>query len=512
MMTSLKRGSWLCEMALIGALILVLAGDTALTSGQDPADVDPFADTFDDDPVSVEQGAVEGSGDPAEPVQKTPEEILAEAQAHMENGEWSDAVQKFSAILSKNPRYVPGYLLRGQALAELGEYELAIQSLSQAVIYGSEYPQVFVARGKIYLEVQQYREAADDFEQAVQMTPASAELQFLRGKSQARLAQELGSTGGLTAANLFSTGLKALDRAIEHDGEFAEAYAERANVQVSMGEIDKAVEDLEKAVDLDPENEQYLARVAIFYNRRAETEDNGYEPDEEQIESDFRKAISAYEDYLNIAEEMGLLSPDAEPPEDPEDILPMQALLGLASAQINLGDKLTDSSLFRDAIDTCNQVVEIEPRSPTAYHQRGVAQRMLEDLPMALESFSEALKLSPDFGEARLRRGIVWYHMGEYDLALGEFERAAESRDGRGQFWAGAALAQQGDFVEAISRYSNAIRENPLYEPAFNSRGLAYMRLGLFEQAAKDFRTLVRMNLKNSTAQQRQDLAKRHIR
>jgi len=252
--------------------------------------------------------------------------------------------------------------------------------------------------------------------------------------------------------------------------------------------------------------------VAIFYNRRAETEDNGYEPDEEQIESDFRKAISAYEDYLNIAEEMGLLSPDAEPPEDPEDILPMQALLGLASAQINLGDKLTDSSLFRDAIDTCNQVVEIEPRSPTAYHQRGVAQRMLEDLPMALESFSEALKLSPDFGEARLRRGIVWYHMGEYDLALGEFERAAESRDGRGQFWAGAALAQQGDFVEAISRYSNAIRENPLYEPAFNSRGLAYMRLGLFEQAAKDFRTLVRMNLKNSTAQQRQDLAKRHIR
>lgn len=514
-------------LALLSALLYLstvgvsdlIAQDTEV----DALDVDPFADTFGDQPVvsidTAEEGTAEGgiaengtgvAGDGGEeqtPQQKTPEEVLQEAQQHMENEEWAEAVQKFSSILAVSPRYVPGYVMRGRALAQLEEIDLALQSLSQAVIYGSQFPDVFIERGKLYLETRQYREAVDDFEQAVQLQPANGELQFLRGKAQSRLAQELGASGGLTAAGLHDTAMKALDRAILLDEDYAEAYAERANVHLSLGDADAAVEDLGRATEIEPDNAQFVARLALVYSRRAESEDAAREPDEDQLREDYRNAISAFHEYLAIAEELGLLEQDADPPEDPEDILPERAILGLSSAQINLADKTDDPELFHDAVQSCNRAIELQPQLPTAFYQRGVAQRMLTDLPAAVDSFSEAIDISPEFSEARLRRGIAWYHMGEFDLALGDFERAADSRDGRGSFWAGATLAKQGEFVEAVQQYSNAIQQNALYKPAYNNRGLAFMKLGLFEQAAKDFRTLLRMNPNNSVARQRRDLA-----
>lgn len=511
MLASLK-GQKLWVSALLGAFVCLITFGVSVLPAQDNAlDIDPFADTFGDDPVvSVEpdEGADDESGEGEEaPAQKTPEEVLQEAQQHMEKEEWAEAVQKFSSILAVSPRYVPGYVLRGRALGQLGENELALQSLSQAVIYGSQFPEVFIERGKIFLEERQYREAADDFEQAVQLMPSSAELQFLRGKSQARLAQELGASGGFTSAGLFDTAMKALDRAIFLDEEYAEAYGERANVHIGMGDADAAVDDLERAAELESDNAQYVVRLALVYSRRAEAEDAAREPDEKQLHEDYRKAILAFKDYLSIAEDFGLLEDDADPPEDPEDILPEQALLGLASAQINLADKTDETGLFRDAIESCDKAIDLRPQLPTAFYQRGVAQRMLNELSAAVDSFSEALDMSPEFSEARLRRGIVWYHMGQFDLALGDFERAAESRDGRGNFWAGATLARQGNYVEAAQQYSTTIKQNPLYKPAYNNRGLAYMKLGLYKQAAKDFTTLLRMNPKNSIARQRRDLA-----
>jgi tetratricopeptide (TPR) repeat protein len=58
----------------------------------------------------------------------------------------------------------------------------------------------------------------------------------------------------------------------------------------------------------------------------------------------------------------------------------------------------------------------------------------------------------------------------------------------------GNLLLAQGDTEAAISRYSKAVRINPLFVEAYNGLGLAFMQTGELEQAVICFRKSVKLN------------------
>lgn len=507
------------------SMVLVIVGIAICsTSAQDISDIDMFGDTAQpdtppaDDPLNLDDFGGPDLGadvppDGTQPQQKTYEEALQEGIALAERGQLAEAIRIFGNILNPqmggNPNYAPASLELGKVHAELGEYELARQEFEQAAGTGAPFPGVVgeatVELGKVYMEQRLYTDAIESFELAVRNDPFDANALFLRGQAHIRSASSFGVGPGV--GELIESAIESLDRAIELEEDNAEAYRERAQAHVYLRKFDKAVEDADKALSLDSESPETIARRAFTYLSRGANERNRYDADLEAAIADLQIALDAFNDYLAI--EGDKVKEEFEDA-DPNLVRPDQVLASKAEVEITIGNELGDDRGFahyQQAIEDANRLIEFDPDAAVAFYQRGVAQRILGDLRAAIESWDKALELSPRTPEFHLRRGIAWYYLGENRLARRDFEAAEAMFDGRGLFWSGVTYAKEGDFQEAVRLYTAALRLAPDFKPAYNNRGLAFMQLGKYERAARDFAELVRRDPQDRVSLQRRDEA-----
>ena len=169
------------------------------------------------------------------------------------------------------------------------------------------------------------------------------------------------------------------------------------------------------------------------------------------------------------------------------------------------------SALYQSAIDDAEKALEFDDGAIIAVYQKAIAQRMMGNLEAAADSFTDVLRAAPSYVDALIRRGIVYYYLNELPSARGDFHNAianSERPDGRADFWIGVTFAKEGKYDDAIRMYTRTIRLNPDYKPAYNNRGLAYMKLGRYDRAATDFDELIRRDRNDNVARQRRDMAR----
>ncbi len=75
----------------------------------------------------------------------------------------------------------------------------------------------------------------------------------------------------------------------------------------------------------------------------------------------------------------------------------------------------------------------------------------------------------------------------------------------------GLALTQQKKFVQAIARYSVAIRLKPIFPHAYNNRGIVYRKIGDHETAIANYDAAIRQNPKYAAAYNNRGYAKRKL-
>lgn len=129
---------------------------------------------------------------------------------------------------------------------------------------------------------------------------------------------------------------------------------------------------------------------------------------------------------------------------------PALHLLGLIAQQLGKNEI---------AVDLIGRAIRVQP-SGFMYCDLGAAYRAQGKLDAAIESFRQALRLSPDFADAHNQMG--------------------------------ATLHAQGDFGTAIGCYNRAIALSPDYAEAYNNLGLAMQGLGRLGEAAEQFRIAIR--------------------
>jgi tetratricopeptide (TPR) repeat protein len=201
--------------------------------------------------------------------------------------------------------------------------------------------------------------------------------------------------------------------------------------------------------------------------------------------------------------------------EDADAIDPLEVRLARAVARAQLGSLLAaqaQQEAYRGALADCDAVIAEQPRLAMAHYHRGVALRLLGENRRAIDAFAETLRLAPDNAEARLRRGIAWFHLGEFDLALSDFRRLGRMPgDPRPSFWIGVVHAQRGEHDEAIRGYTEALNENGRYRLALVNRALAYMQLGSWQRAIDDLNELIQLNPADAQAYHRRGLAQQRL-
>ena len=137
-----------------------------------------------------------------------------------------------------------------------------------------------------------------------------------------------------------------------------------------------------------------------------------------------------------------------------------------------------------------------------AYLALGVTSRRLGDFEGCVDACSKGLAIDPQDSELYLRRGIAWFHLGLYGIALEDFEDAAGIAydDPRPELWRGLTLVELNRPLEAINAYASSIRRDRTYMLAYLNRGLAYLQTSQPRKAEFDFDQAIRHDPKDVRA------------
>lgn len=117
--------------------------------------------------------------------------------------------------------------------------------------------------------------------------------------------------------------------------------------------------------------------------------------------------------------------------------------------------ELCNERRYDEAIQECNEAIELDPQYAWAYAYRGWAYNWLGECGQAIEDYSEAIELEPQYAWAYAGRGWAYNWLGEYE--------------------------------RAIEDYDEAIRLDPQDADVYYNRGLAYRMLGRKDEAISDF-------------------------
>ncbi len=222
---------------------------------------------------------------------------------------------------------------------------------------------------------------------------------------------------------------------------------ERGIARLGRKESDRAIEDFDAAIRLDPSS--YHAHV----NRgRARLAQGQYAP-----------AIRDFDEALRL---------------EPEDA----NALGLrATARRLLGE-------YPEAIADYDRAIRRDPGLPWLFRGRGASLYSLEDYRAAIADYGRAIALDPEDAKAYRHRGRARYAEGEFEAAIDDLTRAIGigPEDARDYLRRADARASVEDFEGAISDYGEALGLDPNLADAHRGRARSLEALGRVEDAEAD--------------------------
>jgi tetratricopeptide (TPR) repeat protein len=122
----------------------------------------------------------------------------------------------------------------------------------------------------------------------------------------------------------------------------------------------------------------------------------------------------------------------------------------------------------------------------------------------AIGEFDRAIASAPDMGEAYNNRGLAYFAIGETNNALADFDKAIELMPNSGGTYSnrGAVYLSLGNYDQAIADLDKAIELSPDLAKAYHNRGLVYLSMGEADKAILDFDKAIELTPETSFIRQ----------
>ena len=122
----------------------------------------------------------------------------------------------------------------------------------------------------------------------------------------------------------------------------------------------------------------------------------------------------------------------------------------------------------QQALMQASQLLEQFPKSINLYNIIGAVNKDLGKLEEAVEAYTKAISLKPDFADANYNMGVVLQEQGKLDEAIEAYKKALSIKPQYPEAYynMGNALKKQGKLDEAIEAYTKAISIKPDYAKA----------------------------------------------
>jgi tetratricopeptide (TPR) repeat protein len=144
---------------------------------------------------------------------------------------------------------------------------------------------------------------------------------------------------------------------------------------------------------------------------------------------------------------------------------------------------------YQRAIENYSEAIRIKPDYAQAYYNRGVTYAAIGQHQHAVEDYDKAIRIRPNSAADYTSRGMVYNNLGQYQRAIEDYNKAIYLKP----FYAltynnrGNVYTNLGQYRRAIEDYNEAIRTKPAFAEAYHNRGVAYNNLGQYQRAIEDY-------------------------
>ncbi|MFL5304882.1 MAG: tetratricopeptide repeat protein [Polyangia bacterium] len=285
----------------------------------------------------------------------------------------------------------------------------------------------------------------------------------------------------------YKEAVEPFTRATRLDPRLYEAWHDLGVLHTATGDLDAAVDDFKRALDIQPGARKTVLAYGESLRRNHEQ----------------KKAADVYARWLNSDPgdfEMRARYSQAlrESGNDSLDAALEQARLLLVSAGGNVSHTVIaynalaltyyKMSKFELAETALRKAADLDPKSAFVWNNLGLAAFERGHDQEAFLDFQKASELDPKYVEARLNKAVVYLDCGDYKHARQDLEKAVEidPNDPESQVALGVAARGDGKLDQARKAYERALDIEPDYAPALFDLGVLYMDFDKDPAKAKD--------------------------
>ncbi len=294
----------------------------------------------------------------------------------------------------------------------------------------------------------------------------------------------------LHKAGIFSQ-LRNYRRAVEHykralelaDEGLDDIHLDLAFEYENLEAFDLAIDCLQKALEMNPENEAVLYELAYCYDLA----------DAHQAAVSFFREFTnehpyAFVAWYNLGNALARLDRFDESIEALDYCLAIEERF--TSAHFSKARNLLAHGKFQDAIDCYQETIEFDGAQAITFSYIGECYEKMERYEQALIHYDQSLALDPNWVDAWIGRGVVKDMQGKLPEALRDLENAVKlaPEHGDGWFYLANVLARLDRPAEAFEAYSQLNKLEPENLEGWMEHADLLMRMKGPEVAVKKLR------------------------
>ncbi len=265
--------------------------------------------------------------------------------------QYDDAIKYLSKSIELNKKYSAAYYNRALAYENTGKVELAIADYSRYIQLEPKDIDGYKSRGNLFLDLDN-KKAISDFNAALAIDPKDSDSNV--GLGRAKIGDEK-----------YDDAIKYFDKALELDPRSAYAFHNRAYTFFLKNDFEAAIQDYDRSIAIDPSAGRFLDRGNAYYGKGAKTE----------ALEDFNRALDLEPNNYDGLIARGEYYADAA--EYEKAIIDFESAIRIDGTKtdgyFDRGYTLIDLNSFDAAVADFTKVIELDPKNSAAYTNRGMA-------------------------------------------------------------------------------------------------------------------------------------------
>jgi tetratricopeptide (TPR) repeat protein len=354
---------------------------------------------------------------------------MTSAKLYIQQKNYDKALESLQKEVAKNPQSAEGYYYLGYVYGEKDQYGQMIDAFDKSLSISNEF--------KSQIEDQKKYFWANLFNRGVSL--------YQKG---------VNTTNEDSSKVFFDKSIDMFEYATKLEPDSADTYKNLAFVYMGAGENDKAVQPLQKMIELDKSLDGYKYLGDIYFNQGIKLKNQFVESHDPQ---DSINANQKFNQAIQVLEEGRKQYPDSP-----------ELLLTLSNSYINAGK-------VEVALDAFKTGVEKDPDNKYYRYNYGVLLLGKNDYEDAEVQFKKAIDLDPDYQNAIYNLAVTYVKWGTAINKMAEDKGELENTEYKEKY------------QQALPYLEKSVELQPEDAPTWELLGKVYTVLGMNDDAQNAF-------------------------